>query len=405
MGIRIILKNMVKKILYKGPFLYPLFNLMGIKMRKLNYLGMYNYCKEHGEIIDLIKEQGTHRTRAAFCKKRGLNELGCFENGPDFKIYIARIKKIKVFADSEFIYTNKNILTDRFCYDTFNRYLCPPLIFAGDKNALYCARNGSEHIEKGIFLLKLWSIGWWHLTCEVIPRIILIDRYEEFKNYPILLDEKLFEDQRNIDLINIVNKNQHPIIKIQRGKEYSVDELVYPSHVSWLLWNQEQANSGQSWVLETDLLLEVRNMVLDSLALEQKFSDKIFITRGNNKRFDNEIEVSEYFAKNGFQVVNPDKLTFKEEVEMCFFAKAIVCTAGSAVTNLLYANKNVRHVMIGLKECQTEANAPIIDAVGIENYRFYCANTVKQGCYLAQSIGHIALSDMADIIQFCSECE
>lgn len=40
-------------------------------------------------------------------------------------------------------------------------------------------------------------------------------------------------------------------------------------------------------------------------------------------------------------------LSFKEN-EMCFYAKAMICTLGSAMTNLLYANKNVKHVMFGL---------------------------------------------------------
>lgn len=397
------IKRIVKEILLRNEWLHPILSKFGLEFHTYQYAGLFDYCAKERGIKYTIKEDNTHDVRSAFCKAIGLNALGKYEKGRDYKVYISIINNANVFADSEFIYKDNRILTDRFCYDMYNRYLCPPLVYARKGRALYLNRGKHERIEKGIFLLKYWGTGWWHLTVEVLPRILLIDLYEEFKDYPLLIDEEIFLDQRSIDLLNIINKTNHPIIKLKRNVEYYVEEIVYPSHVSWLLWNQKQANSGQSWAVETSLVRAVRDIVLKSVEIEKKYGDKIFITRGNNNRFDNEMETAEYFSENGFQVLCPENLTFKEEVEMCFYAKAIVCTLGSAMTNILYANENVKHVMIGLKECQTEANAPIIDAVGISNYRYYCAETVIRGDYIKNSLGHIPRSGMDEIIKFCSE--
>lgn len=396
------LKPIIGKILFSNEWIYPFMSIVGIRINKYSYKGLYDYCSSKGLVRYFIKDENTHYVRSPFCTREGLNAFGEYELGRDYKIYISTISNASVFADSEFIYKDNQILTDRFCYDEFNKYLNPPLLHAEGDKALYVCKGSKVCLDKGIFLLKYWGTGWWHLTCEVIPRILMIDRYEEYREYPLLLDEELFHDQRNVDLINTVNKYNHPIIKIKRKKEYYVQELIYPSHISWLIWDHKQAEEGQSWAIEQSLLSEVRETVLCSLKLEKIFKDKIFISRGNNKRLDNEIEVSKYFEKHGFQVVNPETLTFVEEVEMCYFAKAIVCTTGSAITNILYANKDVRHVLIGAKHCQTEANAPIVDTVGINNYRHYCAQTICEGEYIAQSKIHVTKKGMDEIIEFCN---
>ena len=87
---------------------------------------------------------------------------------------------------------------------------------------------------------------------------------------------------------------------------------------------------------------------------------------------------------------------------MFFFAKALVYTVGSADANILYANKNAKVVAIGLKELPGDSGAGVIDTVGIgNNFRYYCAEPVKVGHYITDSILHLTKEGMDEIIHYC----
>ena len=68
---------------------------------------------------------------------------------------------------------------------------------------------------------------------------------------------------------------------------------------------------------------------------------KLFVIRGNNNRLTNESELIEIFKNKGFEIFNPDKATYYEEVDAFSSASLIVSCAGAALTNLIYCNPSV----------------------------------------------------------------
>jgi hypothetical protein len=81
---------------------------------------------------------------------------------------------------------------------------------------------------------------------------------------------------------------------------------------------------------------------------ESKQNRNIFVTRSDNyKRSITHIkELENFMQNNGYEIINPDHLTFKEQIETFYDAKNIVALSASSLTNTIWADKKVNIVNI-----------------------------------------------------------
>ena len=113
--------------------------------------------------------------------------------------------------------------------------------------------------------------------------------------------------------------------------------------------------------------------------------EKIFISRGMvaNQRLINEGDLLDLIRELGFTIVNPEKLSFVQQVNIHSSAKYVLGVYGAGITNILFSQRQ-----LCLMELQDSVYAP---------RRWYWK--------LASMLGHSYSSFLGDLVKSNSECE
>lgn len=256
-------------------------------------------------------------------------------------IYVAEISNAIVLENCPYIEAKKYCLDDSVEWDYSRRYcVVQGNIVSVRDNKYYVEKPIKEmYIKKGIYLCGFPINNYFHLTIDVLSRIQYVDRIEKYNHYPILLDESVFLDSRNIELIQHINVRNREIIKIKKEYLYNVEELVYAAHNTWSAINLK--NKETRWndnTISNDVISFYRNYIRKNIEKKQDLNVMIIRKSASNPRIENEMQVAEFFLNKGFLIVDTNELSFVEEVELFARAKTIVCARGAVAANFVYCS-------------------------------------------------------------------
>lgn len=265
-------------------------------------------------------------------------------------IYLAVLPEMEVYGATDILSKGNEVLFDIFKRDkTHRRYMVEygSVIWSGsgaDAHIGIAYKGTDVVIEKAIHCLGISCEFYWHFTFEILPRLVLADRYEEFRSLPVLLDADALKIPQMKELVDRVNIYQHPIISIEKCDRVHVRNLVYISPVSWVLHRLKFGFRP----IEEDFMISyfAVNHIRDRVLTAQKDLDrpvykKIYLSRRecNRTRLSNQEEIEQIFTDYGYHIVSMEKLSFDEQVHLIYNADNIVAVAGGAVTNILYCHE------------------------------------------------------------------
>ena len=321
-----------------------------------------------------------------------------------YKVYVSKLENVEITGWSDVIKKDNYLLFDRYVYDStdFGRYNPKWIIDVNAHEGLYIEFKKKEHVDKGIYLVKMWSENWTHFLVETISKLQFLDELSQYDDYPILIDEHLFNDKRNVDVIEIFNKKKRPIVKIKSDTMYTVDELIYPAQFSWFLFDREKNKQGIGWAITPKYMSYVRDTFREYF--KSCYSDpnrnkkNIYLSRGNNNRLINEDAVVQFFQKNGFEIVNTSKMTL-EEVKCFSNASTIVCMMGSGLANMIFCELNTKIFEFCPLKLQHDSFAMIADALGMENYYRINCDIVQDGEQIAETRIRVPLEKLERVVK------
>ncbi|MBU3155336.1 glycosyltransferase family 61 protein [Clostridium estertheticum] len=287
------------------------------------------------------------------------------------EIYVAELINAEIIGANSFIIADNSCLYDMAEADKDKRYdLRYGSLKIIDKNIALVEYIGTNQVlEEAIFLIGFAPDNYYHVSIELLSRLQYIDYYEEYRSIPLLIDEIVLKVPQYRDLLEKINKYNHPIIPIQRDHMYKVKKLIYPSYNTWMPINVK----GRSNLRAEDFLVAnsgveyIRNSILEDTKLEGY--RKIYISRKNinNKRLLNNAEVAEMFAKYGFEIVFPENMSFEQQVETFSQAKYIAGSSGAALTNILYCPSNATIITIIPKEYNFHLYSTISKIINLQS--------------------------------------
>ena len=298
------------------------------------------------------------------------------------EIYIAELTDAEIIGANSFIIADDYCLYDMATMDDKKRYdLRWESLKTIDKNniALVMSINSNQTLEEAIFLIGFASSNYFHFTIELLSRLKHIDFFEEYRQIPLLIDEIVFEIPQFIELLQTINKYNHPIILIERQYRYKVKRLIFPAYNTWMPIN---VNDGESLIYKDFIVANsgieyIRNTVLKERNLEG--NRKIFVSRKNHsQRIANEKEVVELFSQYGFEIIYPEELTFYEQVQLFSSAKYVAGSTGAAFTNIIYCPHKITFICIMPKEYNFYMYSTIGRIVQL-NIVFLDARVIKKG--------------------------
>ena len=333
-----------------------------IQIRCINISGVKEYVNKHRRDSKYrIIEKGIFRTVCipSFFER---NEESHEEFiSPD--IYVAQIAHVDLIGGSNVVIADNTLLNDTAAYDMERRTdICYSAIKKVVNGVAIIEENDDiEYIKHGINLVGAASFNYYHLVVEILSRLTFIDYFEEYREYPILVDEVVMRIPQFKSALERINQLKHPIIVIEKEKKYHIEDLILPSSNVWMPTNLYDRNAIQveDFLIADSVLHNIRKAV--GVWNERKPWRKIFISRKNTQavRLSNELNVRNIFADNGFEIVYTEEMTFQQQVECFGQAKCVVATSGAALTNTIF--------------CQEET---VIGCIIPSEHRFYMYSTI-----------------------------
>ena len=340
----------ISRRLYKNLSRYAYINLFFVflkryvrhskgRLRSIRISGVKEYLDKYGQNTSYqVVETGKAREVCSPAYFEGEKEKIEKFQSPD--IYLAQIKDACLIGGSSVVITDKVLLNDAVYYDKERRV---DIRYGAVKyviNGIALIEDGMilKQIERGINLVGAASFNYYHLIVEILSRLAFVDRYEQYRNYPILVDEVVLRIPQYRSALECINKVGHSVIKIEQDQKYLVKDLVLPSPNVWMpinVYDRKQMRSADFMISDT-----VLSNIRDAVGVWQKRPAwrKIFVSRKNTQavRLKNEREVRELFAQNDFEIVYTEEMTFREQIECFGQAKCVVAATGAALTNIIF---------------------------------------------------------------------
>jgi capsular polysaccharide biosynthesis protein len=202
-----------------------------------------------------------------------------------------------------------------------------------------------EPITKAAAFVDACAPNYAHWMTEVLPRISMFCAEERFKDVPIVVNDGL---HRNImeSLFWVVGDSRE-IITLPIGRALAVDELYLTSMAGYVPFERRTNKlSGHSHGMFSPLAFDILRNHINAMVQntnEEVWPEKIFLRRGPGTRnFINTTEVENLMVTHGFVAVEPEKLTFSQQVQLFRNAKIIVGSSGAAFANIIFASQNAK---------------------------------------------------------------
>lgn len=395
------IKEIVRYILLKSKIFFFIVNRFNHSLVKLKISGLYDYCEKNNGILEYVDERTVRKGRKVFMTKKDFehaNNTG-YTDYQFAKSYIALIKRTTIYAQTDGVEVDNLFLTDRYTWDKKGvAAFRSNAMLAIDSEKCIMRFKKEENILCGIYLGKMWSENIFHFTFESIGRIETVDKYSEYWEWPLLIDEAVSEDNRSVELIGRINIHRHPIIWLKKDGRYFVENVIIPPCYVWGTADP-RIKKKPPIIIDENIVRYLRKCVLQNNRFNGSGGRKVFVERGNNKRLINEDEIKKVFKENGFEIFNPDKGNLQDEIDCFSTADVIVGCCGAAFTNIIYCKKSVLIFQICPYEFQESTCLPMADATGIKNVNIVVGILVKKGKTMNTSQFMLPIEKSYEIIE------
>lgn len=281
----------------------------------------------------------------------GMNEAHDRYSFPE--IYIAQIKNATIYGGTNLVMAGDEVICHDL-YDFFRDYTSEELhgrtIIDPKKNRirLLLHDNEPEFIPIAANFVDACAINYAHWLTEVLPRIILFCSVEKFKNVPIVVNDDL---HKNIfESLLLIAGAEREIIVLPIGRALVVGELCITSVAGYVPFerrtNKLKGHSDGVFSPEAFSLLRDRLTLLVPVNCDEVWPEKIFLRRNSGvRRLTNVGDVEKLLLSKGFVIVEPEKLSFLQQVKLFSTAKEIVSSTGAGLVTAICCNPGT-HVAV-----------------------------------------------------------
>ncbi len=270
-------------------------------------------------------------------------------------IYLSVFEGASVYGSSDLFAVGDIAISDLYMRNReegrYNIFGGCVVKFKNRKYILISYKDFGRQTDHAILLAGWASGNYYHFTFEILSRLAYADQFEEYRDWPVLVDKEALAIGQMSDLFDRVNVWKHPVIMIENCERFFVKRMVYISHNMWMPPNfmAGAQQYSRDYLFSRSGAEHVRKAVLGQggLSGEGKYS-RIYLSRKNcrNQRLINAQEVEALFRGKGYQVIYPEELTFAEEVAIFHGADIIAGPTGAAFTNLVYCKEGAKVIAI-----------------------------------------------------------
>lgn len=351
-------------------------------------IGIKEYCKKNKLTYIVVEEEKEREVLKAKFWNKSREICSKF---PSSERYIANIRNAEIIGESTVLIAEGYLLNDMIFNDSEDRIDMRDnsLKKVWNNEAVIAQYDNKQECNQAINLINVATFNYYHALIEVLSKLLIVDQYEEYGRYPILVDEIILKIPQLKEALDIINYKNHPIIGVAKDEKWLVSNLIQISGGTWLplnVYHRDMFKMSDFMISEKYLLL-LREHILKVILKDKENihkNRKIFISRKNTKtvRLKNEEKIRKLFEKKGFEIIYTEEMTFGEQVECFNNASCVVSATGAALTNIIFCRPGTEIVCIMPKEFQFETYSTIAYMLGLIPI-FLDANVVERTPYIA----------------------
>jgi hypothetical protein len=229
-----------------------------------------------------------------------------------------------------FLFRQKGIVLSNYhyCFQEFTHHFnISSLKRFFKKNPFYTFSNDYKEITgTGAVLLSPESHNYYHWLSDVLPRIKLYEKVLDQVDHFCVSSSV---PEKFLDVLPAFGIPQNKLLLVKDTEKLHFDNLLVAS----LPGSEGRA---PQWAVD---------YVREKLLPKQKGAPakKLYFKRGDmagKRRILNEQRVIKLLAAQGFEIIEPDKLSISEQAALMQDAKIVVSVHGAALSNLLFASEN-----------------------------------------------------------------
>lgn len=209
-----------------------------------------------------------------------------------------------------------------------------------------------ETLPRAISLIGSASANYVHWLTETAPKLALIDEIAKLNGLPLIIDADLHPNI--LESLHCLNTHERKLVPLKRGQICKVHKLISITPVAYAPFDYrrkikpEQLEIDPGWAMFVPRgLYSLRKKLLHRLADDVCISGRrLFLRRiSQYRKIHNGREVEAFLHVLGFQMVEPETLSFADQVRLFSRADVIVAQAGAALGNMVFAPDDC-HVVI-----------------------------------------------------------
>lgn len=275
------------------------------------------------------------------------------------KVYVSVVKNAKVFACSAMVFCVQDgkrhaITHDMYdikrdwTYEESRSYA----VVSPRRGVLlwWLDRTAKRSIPVGAIFTDAASTNYAHWLTEVLPRICLFCRDEQFSHVPLIIDDGLHPNM--MQAIKHVATPGRTIITVPIRTCIDVSTLYVTSHAGYASLDPRGVKrpdhpEGRFNTHAFKIMRDILVPAAVSRGTQGRSSDRIFLRRNSKLRqLTNSAAMEAMLVSHGFTVVEPENLDFLEQVALFNSAKTIVSQAGAACVNMIFCRPGTRVVLL-----------------------------------------------------------
>ncbi|HUE98854.1 MAG TPA: glycosyltransferase 61 family protein [Anaerolineales bacterium] len=310
--------------------------------------GMYEYSKQTGRIVFEDSPEQIYMQRPKLIGGLGkkLNEGLALCPQP----YVSVLEDAAVIGGESLIIVEDDIILNDEYMDfnspDFGKKTSRVRELSRDSVILNEYQKPVLHIEEGIFISCAHDDNYFHWLVECLPKILLVDSLEQFKDIPLLIPDGLHPNL--MIALERLNVNKHPLIYMKPGTPYHVERLVFPSSLSRILDRYEgRPVFNQDIVLSHKWVRKVTECLKGDADYSKQPWRNIYLARRQGRRaLGNRDEVELMLLKQGFEIVEIEGASLDFQIELFSQAALVVAPTGAALTNMLFCQPGTEVVIL-----------------------------------------------------------
>jgi hypothetical protein len=210
------------------------------------------------------------------------------------------------------------------------------------KDSSFVIRANSKDTESDLtnaIYLRSQS-NWAHFIEDYLPGAILLSH--SFESSQVLISSNT--DALQEELLRVFFEPER-IHKVGNRESLRVGNLRLFIHN----FNRDEVISGEisgREMIDTTLMLDLRNSILDLVRNRNSRYNQIFICRPRTslRRLINQKRVRKVLVDSGFVIVYPEKMTLFERIEVFSNARIVIAESGAGTANLYFCSANTKIV-------------------------------------------------------------